>query len=120
MTVPPDELATYKGGELCQYLDVFFAQVSGERLGSERVMREELFRAEDTEQLNRSDIYFAVHCMFERMQAIGGNDRTVRDLIATVRNALQEAASVRGPHARRTEATAVPPGTPGQDHSPGE
>lgn len=120
MTVPPDELATYKGSELCQYLDVFFADRDGEIRGSERVRREKLFKAPSSEQLNRADIFYAVRRMFERMNQLGGSDRTILDLISTVRSALEEAANIRGHHEHRTQRAAVPSGAPREDHNPGE
>jgi hypothetical protein len=119
MTAPPEELATYKGGELCQYLQVFCIDRDGEIRGSERVWTDKLFKAASVEQLNRADVYYALRCMFERINLIGGGDRTVQDLISTVRNALKEAAITRAANGQPAEATNEPEGSSGEDIDPG-
>jgi hypothetical protein len=120
MTAAPEELSAYKGGELCQYLEVFCIDRDGDIRGSERVRVEKLFKAASVEQLNRADVYYALRCLFARMNQIGGGDRTVQDLISTVRSALKEAAITRATNGKPAERTDEPEGPLGEDHDPGQ
>lgn len=119
MTAPPDELAAYKGGELCQYLEIFCIDRDGDIRGSERVRTEKLFRAVSQEQLNRADVFLALRSLFARMNQIGGGDRTVQDLISTVRSALKEAAIMRAANGKPAETADEPEGSPGEDRDTG-
>lgn len=122
MTARPEELATYKGGELCQYLEVFCTDRDGDIRGSERVRVEKLFKSASAEQLNRADIFYALRCLFARMNQIGGGDRTVQDLISTVRSALKEAAITRAANGQPADpdmAADELEAAPSEDHAPG-
>jgi hypothetical protein len=118
MTVPPDDLAACRGGEICQYLAIFYTDRDGDIRGSERVRVEHFLKSASEEQLNRADVFYATRMMFERLHAMGDTQFT-RDLITTFRSALKEAAITRAAHGKPAEATDEPEGSLGEDLDPG-
>jgi len=117
MTIRPDELAACRGGEICQYMAIFYTDRDGDLRGSERVREERLFKAASEEQLNRADLFYATRMLFERLHAMGDTQFT-RDLITTFRTALKEAAITRASNGQPAEATDEPEGALGEDHDP--
>jgi hypothetical protein len=118
MTLPPNELAACRGGELCQYIAIFYTDRDGDIRGSERVRVEHFLKSASEEQLNRADIFYATRMMFERLHAMGDTSFT-RDLITTFRSALKEAAITRTTNGQPAETTVEPEGPLGEDHDPG-
>jgi hypothetical protein len=121
MTPGPNELAACRGGEICQYMSIFFTDRDGDIRGSERVRLEHFLKAASEEQLNRADVFYATRMLFERLHAMGDTQFT-RDLITTFRTALKEAAITRAANGQPADATKAADelaAAPAEDHAPG-
>lgn len=119
MTPHPKDLAEQKGPDLLKLLAVFCEDKDKLLIGSRQVREKHFLKRECPDLFNQADIYFATRRLFERMLEIGGRDATIRDLTSTVRNALEEAANMRGQHGKPANTTADPPGASDEDSGSG-
>jgi len=121
MTLSPRELIACPGPELLQHFVVLMVDADGDIRGFQQRLVERARQLKPSaEALNRADAFFAVRRMFEHMLVIGGRDATIRDLTSTVREALEEAANMRGSHGQpEGNTTSDPPRDPDEDRGAG-